>query len=116
MKGMLDEVVFWLDTNQLLHRYRGDYVVAVASLNFDPIVAQAAEMFNAGKTITKAEVSGWVKQTFALEILYLFATTLPFNSSPEKEQFGIKSCLTDCRSAAEQSGDFADFWILSAWG
>ncbi|KAK2185912.1 hypothetical protein NP493_217g03019 [Ridgeia piscesae] len=37
---------------------KGDYVVAVASLNFDPIVAQAAEMFNAGKTITKAEVSG----------------------------------------------------------
>ena len=37
---------------------RGEYVVAVASLNFDPIVAQAAEMFNAGKRITKAEVNG----------------------------------------------------------
>ena len=33
-------------------------MVAVASMNFDPIVAQAAEMFNAGKTISKEEVSG----------------------------------------------------------
>jgi len=35
---------------------RGDAVVAVASLNFDPIVSQAAEMFQAGKTISKAEI------------------------------------------------------------
>ena len=35
---------------------RGDVVVAVASLNFDPIVSQAAEMFQAGKTISKAEI------------------------------------------------------------
>ena len=35
---------------------RGEDVVAVASLNFDPIVSQAAEMFQAGKTISKAEI------------------------------------------------------------
>lgn len=36
--------------------YRGDRVIAVASLNYDPIVAQAAEMFLLEKTLTKAEV------------------------------------------------------------
>lgn len=35
---------------------KGEGVVAVASLNFDPIVSQAAEMFQLGKKISKAEV------------------------------------------------------------
>lgn len=41
-------------------------VIAVASLNFDPIVSQAAEYFKAGKTLTKEEVKespdAWVSK------------------------------------------------------
>ena len=38
---------------------RGDQVVAVASMNFDPVVAQAAEMLRTGRPITKQEIT-WV--------------------------------------------------------
>ncbi len=36
-------------------------MIAVASMNMDPIAAQAAEVFLAGKTITKQEVSRYVR-------------------------------------------------------
>ena len=36
--------------------YRGDKVIAVASLNYDPIVAKTAEKFLSGKAPTKADV------------------------------------------------------------
>ena len=35
---------------------RGDKVIAVASMNMDPIVAQAAEVMLCGKSISKQEV------------------------------------------------------------
>ncbi|XP_052214021.1 apoptosis-inducing factor 3-like isoform X3 [Dreissena polymorpha] len=35
---------------------KGNDVVAAASLNFDPLVSQVAEMFQAGKTISKDEI------------------------------------------------------------
>ncbi|XP_060554576.1 apoptosis-inducing factor 3-like isoform X1 [Ruditapes philippinarum] len=45
---------------------KGEDVVAVASLNFDPIVSQAAEMFQAGKKISKSEIKtdpkSWVSR------------------------------------------------------
>lgn len=36
--------------------YRGKKVVAVASMNYDPVVAQAAEMLLNGKDILKDDV------------------------------------------------------------
>ena len=36
--------------------FRGTKVIAVASMNMDPIVAQAAEVMLAGKQITKREI------------------------------------------------------------
>lgn len=36
--------------------FRDDKVVAVSSLDWDPICAQAAEMFYAGKNISKQEI------------------------------------------------------------
>ena len=39
---------------------RGDKVIAVASMNMDPIVAQAAEVMLCGKSISKQEVAGFV--------------------------------------------------------
>ncbi|KAL4223457.1 hypothetical protein ACF0H5_016928 [Mactra antiquata] len=46
-----------LDEQKFVAFYtKGEDVVAVASLNFDPIVSQAAEMFQAGKKITKSEI------------------------------------------------------------
>jgi NADPH-dependent 2,4-dienoyl-CoA reductase/sulfur reductase-like enzyme/nitrite reductase/ring-hydroxylating ferredoxin subunit len=35
---------------------RGDTVIAVASMNYDPIVAQAAQLFHSGRTISKQEI------------------------------------------------------------
>lgn len=35
--------------------YRGDEVIAAASLNFDPAVSRVAEMMATGKIITKLE-------------------------------------------------------------
>ncbi|XP_052800272.1 apoptosis-inducing factor 3-like isoform X2 [Mya arenaria] len=57
-----------LEDNKFVAFYtKGDEVVAVASLNFDPIVSQAAEMFQAGKTITKQEIQSdpksWVTRS-----------------------------------------------------
>ena len=36
--------------------YRGDEVVAAASLNFDPFVARLADMMLAGEKVLKSEV------------------------------------------------------------
>jgi len=36
--------------------YREENVIAVASMNFDPIVAQAAQMLHNDKTISKREI------------------------------------------------------------
>ncbi|XP_013379769.1 apoptosis-inducing factor 3 isoform X2 [Lingula anatina] len=55
-----DEVVLHGDLGELkfvAFYTKGDSVVAVSSLNFDPIVSQAAEVFAAGKTIRKEEIS-----------------------------------------------------------
>ena len=38
--------------------FRGEKVIAVASMNMDPIVARAAEVMLCGNCITKAEVTG----------------------------------------------------------
>ena len=38
-------------------------MIAVASMNMDPIVAQAAEVMLCGKSITKQEVTRYVKVT-----------------------------------------------------
>lgn len=56
-----------LDDQKFVAFYtKGEEVVAVASLNFDPIVSQAAEMFQAGKKISKAEITkdpkSWVSR------------------------------------------------------
>lgn len=48
--GNLDEYKF------VAFYTKGEDVVAVASLNFDPIVSQAAEMMQNGKKITKKEI------------------------------------------------------------
>jgi len=48
--GNLDEYKF------VAYYTKGEEVVAAASLNFDPIVSQVAEMFQAGKKITKSEI------------------------------------------------------------
>ncbi|XP_070573401.1 apoptosis-inducing factor 3-like isoform X2 [Ptychodera flava] len=50
--GNLDELQF------VAYYTRGDNVVAVASMNSDPAVSQAAEMFLAGKEIRKSELQG----------------------------------------------------------
>lgn len=36
--------------------YRGDEVIAVASMNYDPIVSKVAEVLASGRTIRKREV------------------------------------------------------------
>jgi len=36
--------------------YRGEEVVAVASMNYDPIVSRVAEVLGSGKTIRKRDV------------------------------------------------------------
>ncbi len=36
--------------------YRSEEVVAVASMNYDPIVSRVAEVFGSGKTIRKRDV------------------------------------------------------------
>lgn len=41
---------------QILFIFRGEEVVAVASLNFDPLVSQAAEFMAKGHKISKSEV------------------------------------------------------------
>ncbi|KAK3084850.1 hypothetical protein FSP39_020165 [Pinctada imbricata] len=54
-----DDVVVHGDLDALkfvAYYTKGEEVVAVASLNFDPIVAQAAEYMYSGKTISKKEV------------------------------------------------------------
>ncbi|XP_077995497.1 apoptosis-inducing factor 3-like isoform X2 [Glandiceps talaboti] len=48
--GDLDELVF------TAYYTRGDNVVAVASMNSDPVVSQAAEMFLSGKEIRKSDL------------------------------------------------------------
>ncbi|XP_064647805.1 apoptosis-inducing factor 3-like isoform X2 [Lineus longissimus] len=57
-----------IDNLQFVAYYtRGEDVIAVASLNADPIVSQAAEFFNTGKTMIKDDISGedhkdWIKR------------------------------------------------------
>lgn len=41
---------------QALSLYRGDEVIAVASMNYDPIVSKVAEVLASGRTIRKREV------------------------------------------------------------
>jgi hypothetical protein len=36
--------------------FRGDNVVAVATMNYDPYAAQAAEMFRTGKPFSKDDI------------------------------------------------------------
>ena len=36
--------------------HRGDHVVAVASLNYDPVVSQAADYMLTGKKMTKKQI------------------------------------------------------------
>ncbi|KAM9321519.1 apoptosis-inducing factor 3-like [Gastrophryne carolinensis] len=50
MKGSTEELKF------LAFYLKNDVVVAVSSMNFDPIVSQVAEAIQSGKTITKKEV------------------------------------------------------------
>ncbi|XP_073421773.1 apoptosis-inducing factor 3-like isoform X4 [Dendrobates tinctorius] len=50
MKGTLDELKF------LAFYLKDDIVVAVSSMNYDPIVSQVAEVIFSGKQITKKEV------------------------------------------------------------
>lgn len=38
-----------------LFSFRDDYVIAVASLNFDPMVSLVAEVMYSGRQISKAE-------------------------------------------------------------
>lgn len=40
---------------KFLAPYRGDEVLAAASLNFDPAVSRVAEIMATGKNITKSE-------------------------------------------------------------
>ena len=40
----------------ICHIYRSEEVVAVASMNYDPIVSRVAEVLGSGKTIKKRDV------------------------------------------------------------
>eukprot|EP00079_Xenopus_tropicalis_P033202 XP_017946973.1 PREDICTED: apoptosis-inducing factor 3 [Xenopus tropicalis] len=50
LKGNLEELKF------LAFYIKDDYVVAVSSMNYDPVVAQVAEVMSSGRRITKNEV------------------------------------------------------------
>ncbi|KAL5017385.1 hypothetical protein ScPMuIL_006974 [Solemya velum] len=62
-----DDIVVHGDLDQpkfVAYYTKGEEVVAVASLNFDPVVSQAAQMMSAGKKILKSEIEvdphGWL--------------------------------------------------------
>jgi NADPH-dependent 2,4-dienoyl-CoA reductase/sulfur reductase-like enzyme/nitrite reductase/ring-hydroxylating ferredoxin subunit len=64
-----DDIIFHGDLNEpkfVAFYTKGDKVIAVASMNMDPVAAQAAQMMQHKQTITKSEVQseplGWTKR------------------------------------------------------
>ncbi|XP_039627083.1 apoptosis-inducing factor 3 isoform X2 [Polypterus senegalus] len=91
IQGDLDELKF------VAFYTKSDEVIAVASMNYDPIVSKVAEVFRSGRAIKKRDVEAWTeiyKKPQVTASLPVFSQDRPsFRGVPDNLRFAVEYAL-----------------------